>query len=184
MKMIKLNLLPPKEKEEAKLADFIRWLIFFATPISIFLIIFILLLVGTFFSLFVMTRAQEEAIKIRESDSKMQELFQTEERIAEINQILDQVYNKQKETISWTLILEEMSKIMPNGAYLTNFSYNKNNNTISLIGWADERKDVLSVEKLLEENPLFEQVNSPLSNLLKQREINFSFSFKPVINNE
>ena len=179
--MIKLNLLPPKEKEEAKLDDFIHWLTFFATPISIFLIIFVLLLGGTFFSLFVMTKAQEEAIKIWESDSKIQEFFQTEEEIAKLNQILVQVYSKQEETISWTLILEEISKIMPSGAYLTNLSYNKDKNIISLIGWANERKDVLSVKKLLEENPLFEQVNSPLSNLLKQREINFSFNFKPVI---
>jgi len=179
--MIKLNLLPPREKEEAKLADFIHWLVFFTTPILVFLIIFILLLGGAFFSLFVMTKAQEEAIEIRESGSKMQELFQTEKKIAEINQILDQVHRKQKETISWTLILEEMSEITPKGIYLTNFSYDKNSNTIHLIGWAEERKDVLFMEKLLEESPLFEQVNSPLSNLLKQEEINFSFNFKPVI---
>lgn len=179
--MIKLNLLPPREKEEAKLADFVHWLVFFTAPILVFLVIFILLLVGSFFSLFVMTNAQEEAIKIRESDSKMQELFQTENRITEINQVLDQVYRKQQETISWTLILEEMSEITPKGIYLTNFSYDKNRNTVHLIGWAEERKDVLFMEELLEESLLFEQINSPLSNLLKQKGINFSFSFKPVI---
>ena len=179
--MIKLNLLSPKEKEEVKLTDFVRWLSFFITPISIFLIIFILLLTSAFFSLFVMTKAQEEAIKIREGDFKMQRLFKTEEGIAEINQLLAQVHCKQNETISWTLILEEMSKITPKEIYLINFSYNKSKNTISLIGWAEERKDILFMEKLLEESPFFEQVNSPLSNLLKQKEINFSFSFKPVI---
>lgn len=179
--MIKLNLLPPKEKREAKLAGLIHWLVFLAVPISFFLLVFILFLTSTFLSLLIMTKTQDEAIKIRENDFKTQDLLETEEKIAEINQVLDQVHRKQSETVSWTPILEEISKITPKRIYLTNFSYNQSKNTIILIGWAEERKDVLFMEKLLKESPFFDQVNSPLSNLLKQNNIDFSFNFKPVI---
>ncbi len=179
--MIKLNLLPPKEKREAKLASFIHWLAFLAVPIAFFLLIFILFLASSFLSLLIMTKTQEEVIKIRENDFKMQDLLETEEKIAETNRVLNQVHRKQSETISWAPLLEEISKITPKEIYLTNFSYNQSKNTISLIGWAEERKDVLFMEKLLEESPFFDQVNSPLSNLLKQNKIDFSFNFKPTL---
>ena len=179
--MIKLNLLPPKEKREAKLASFVHWLAFLAVPFSFFFLIFILFLASAFLSLLIMTKAQEEAIKIRENDFKMQDLLETEEKIAEINQVLSQVHRKQSETVSWAPILEEISKITPKGIYLTNFSYNQSKNTIILVGWAGGRKDVLFMEKLLEESPFFDQINSPLSNLLKQNEIDFSFNLQPVL---
>lgn len=179
--MIKLNLLPLKEKREAKLAGFMRWLAFLAVPISALLLIFILFLVSAFFSLLIMLKAQEEAIKIRKSDFKTQELLKIEEEIVELNKIIDQVHRKQNKTTSWTLILEEISEIMPKNMYLTSLFYDKSKNTINLIGWAEKRKDVLSLEKLLKESLLFDHVNSPLSNLIKQNDIDFSFSFKPVL---
>ncbi|MEA2113133.1 MAG: hypothetical protein U9P63_00525 [Patescibacteria group bacterium] len=179
--MIKLNLLPLKEKQEAKLDSFIRWLAFLVVPVSVFLLIFILFLVSAFFSLLIMLKAQEKAIKIQEDNFKTQKLLEIEEKIAGINQIITQVHSKQNETISWTLILEEISEITLRDVYLVNLSYDKSKNIIRLNGWAEKRQHVLFMEKLLEKSPLFEHIDSPLSNLIKQDNVDFNFSFRPVL---
>ncbi|MBU1290026.1 hypothetical protein KJ756_02165 [Patescibacteria group bacterium] len=178
--MIKLNLLSPEEKKEAQLTNFIHWLAFLVVPISAFLIVFILFLLGSFFSLSIMLKAQDEAIVLQRSDSRTQELLKIEERIQKTNKILDQIYLKQNKMVSWTLALIEISEIMPDAARLNNFSYRKSDNTLNLIGWAAERKDILSLEESLKESSLFDQVNSPLSNLIKQENVDFSFTFKPI----
>lgn len=163
------------------MANFTRCLSFFAVPILIFLTVFILFLISSLFSLSIMIKTQKEAIEIKGNDFRIQELLEIEEKIEKANQIIGQINIKQNEMVLWTLILEEISEIMPDGARLNNFSYRKSDNTISLIGWAESREDVLLFGESLEESRFFEQVNSPLSNLLKRKNIDFNFTLKPTL---
>ena len=72
----------------------------------------------------------------------------------------------------------KIEQITPRGLYLINFSYQASNNKVSLTGWAENRDKLLRFEKLLKETPYFGEVEAPLSNLIKQTDINFSFIIK------
>ena len=179
--MLKLNLLPSQDKKDLELAKLSRLIASLAVWFLIFLIIFTLLLVSTYFSLSILLDEQKKLIEIRQSDPKMQEVLKIEEKIKQTNQIVKQVYLKQEEMILWTPLLEEMTKIVPSGIYLTNFSYQAVDNQITLNGWANWRENLLYFQESLEEDSFFKEVEAPLSNLIKQRNIDFSFTFKPVL---
>ncbi len=178
--MLKLNLLPLQDKKNLESAELSRLVASLAVWFLIFLIIFTLLLVSTYFSLSILLEEQKKLIEIRQSDLKTQEVLEIEEKIKQANQLVKQIYLKQEEMILWTPLLEKMTEIIPSGIYLTNFFYQKTDNQITLNGWADWRENLLYFQELLEKNSFFEEVEAPLSNLIKQSDINFSFTLKLV----
>jgi len=178
--MLKLNLLPPKDKRRLELIDFSYLLIFFSFRLAIIFIIFILILITTYFSLLILVNAQDDLIKVRQNNERTQLQMEIEGKIKQTNKEAKQVYVKQNELIVWTPILEKLSKITPQGIYLNNFSYLSINNKINLIGFAENRDRLLAFENSLKEIPYFKEVSAPLSNLIKQTNINFNFTLKPI----
>ena len=94
--MLKLNLLPPQDKKDLELAKLGRLIASLAIWFLIFLIIFTLLLVSTYFSLSILLEEQRKLIEIRQSDPKAQEILEIEEKIKQTNQVVKQVHLKQK----------------------------------------------------------------------------------------
>ncbi|MBU1255743.1 PilN domain-containing protein [Patescibacteria group bacterium] len=182
--MIKLNLLPPREKEKLELDKLNNLIFFLAVRIAIFLLIFTLLLIVTYYSLFILLKEQERLIEINENDIRIQQLVKIEEKIKNVNQHLDKIHLKQKESVVWTPILEELAKITPLGVYLSNFSYKLSINKINLSGWAESRDKLIRFKDSLEESVLFNNLESPLSNLIKKNDIDFNFTFEPAPLNE
>jgi len=178
--MIKINLLPSAEKKQLELASFIRLAASFGIWILISLIIFVLLLVSTYGSLAILLKDQNRLIEIRRADRKTQRLVEIEETIKKVNNQLIDIHLKQKELIVWTPVLEELSKITPVEIYLGNFTYQSSLNRISITGLANNRDRLLFFQKQLEDSPYFIEIEAPLSNLIKQTNIDFSFSFQPV----
>ncbi len=178
--MFGLNLLPSKDKKRLELIDFSYLLIFFGFRLVIIFIIFILILVATYFSLFILVNAQDDLIEARKNNEKTQLQIEIEEKIEKTNKEARRVYVKQSELIIWTPILEKISEITPQGIYLTNFSYLSTDNKINLVGLAENRDSLLAFEGYLEEIPHFKEVIAPLSNLIKQTDINFNFTLKSI----
>ena len=173
--MFKFNLLSPGEKEQIELAKLHRLIVIFVAWIFVFLLTFVLLLVSTFFSLSILLKSQNTLIQHREQDEKNKYLVEIEQRIKQANQKLDQVYLKQGDMIIWTSILEKLSNITPSGVYITNLSYQLSNKQVNLSGWANNRNKLLAFQDSLEQASNFIKVDAPLSNLIKQNNISFSF---------
>jgi len=181
---MKINLLPPIEKEKLELDNFNQLFFFLAIRIAIFLLIFTFLLITTHYCLSILLKEQKRLIEINENDIRIQQLIKMEEKIKNVNQQLDKINLKQKELVIWTPILEELAKITPSGVYLVNFSYNLSVNKINLSGWAENRDKLINFKDSLEKSSLFVNLESPLSNLIKQNDINFSFTLEPALLNE
>lgn len=182
--MIKFNLLPPQEKKEVELARFNQFIIFLTGCFLILLIVFIGLLLTTYFYLSTLVDAQNKLIKLEQGDIKTERLTNIEQRISRTNQMVERVFSYQKETILVTPILEELSKIVPSGIYLTDFSYQKATEQIRISGRANERDAILLFQQKLNEDPLFVNLEAPLSNLLKQKNIDFNFGLKIKVSSE
>jgi len=180
--MFKVNLLPPQEKKKLELAELSRLLIFSAVRLVIILAIFILVLVNTYFCLRILINTQNDLIEIRQSDERAQRQAEVEEKIQRLNQDARKIYLKQNDLVLWIPILEDLSKIIPSGIYLINFSYRTSAGQIDLNGWASNRDKLLAFENSLKESSYFKDLESPLTNLIKQTDINFSFTLKPTHN--
>lgn len=177
--MINLNLLPPAEKKELELIRTGFKLRGFILCFFVSLIIFIIFLTNTLLCLSILLKAQNELVEIRQSDKRNQYLLEMEDKIKEINFEMERIVQKQKELFLWTPLLEDLAKIVPRGVVLTGVSYSPSNKRISLNGLAESRENVLLFQEALEKNKSCAEVEAPLSNLLKQKEINFTFTFKP-----
>jgi len=178
--MIKLNLLPPKEKKEIELADFNYLIVSFGVYLLFILIIFSLLLASTYFCLVIFLKTQSLLIEDKKGNKENQSLVETEENIKQANQQINKVFIKERDLIVWTPIIEELAQIVPNGIYLNSFSSQTDTNRINISGWANKRDTLLLFQESLEKSPYFVEIKSPLSNLIKQEDIDFSFSFSPV----
>ena len=179
--MFKVNLLPPREKKGLELAKLSRLLAFFTVRLVIILVIFILVLISTYFCLRIFISTQNDLIKARQSDERVQYQIEVEEKIQQLNQDARKIYLKQDGLVLWIPILEELSKITPSGIYLINFSYLAFTDQINLSGWANNRDKLLVFENSLKKSSYFEEIEAPLTNLIKQTDINFSFTLKPVL---
>lgn len=179
--MFKVNLLPPYQKKELEISNLNHLLFFLFSWLAVFLTILLALLLSAFFSLSILLENQHELIDVRKSDAQTRRLVEIENRISQINQRLNQINLKQKDLVLWTPILEELTKITSSGIYLNSFSYQTGNSQIQLAGWASTRSQLLSFENSLKKSAYFTEVQAPLTNLIKQEDINFSFTFKPVI---
>ena len=178
--MLSLNLLPSREIKKIEIRRFGELLISFAIWFSFFLIIFSLLLSSTILYLSIILKSQSELIEIRENDKKTQYLTEIEDKTKELNKSLVEIYSKQKEIVLWTPIIEELSKITPSGVYLTNFYSQIFAEKTSLKGSADTREKFLYFQDKLGQSPCFSEIEAPLSNLIKQNDVDFIFNFKPL----
>ncbi len=174
--MIKLNLLPPAEKKDLRISEFNRLIFSLAGWFLVILVIFSIFLAGAFLSLSILLKEQANLVAIRESEPQMQNLLKIEDKIKQTNQIIKQINSKQRQMVLWTPLLERLTKTVPAGLYLTNLSYQPSGNRIILNGWADQREDLLCFQRSLEENPFFAEVETPLANLVKEKNIDFSFT--------
>lgn len=178
--MINLNLLPPQQKKEIELANFNRLIVSLGAWLLSILVIFSLLLASAYFCLYIFLKAQNSLIEEKQHDKENQHLTEIEKSIQQANQQIEKVSAKGKDLIIWTPLLEELSKIVPSGIYLKNFSSQTGTYRITISGWANTRDTLLAFEKALKESPCFADIQSPLANLIKQEDISFSFSFLPV----
>lgn len=175
--MLTLNLLPPEEKEILRWERINRLIIFYGGIFFIILVIFVLLLFINLIFLNIQLKAIERLVIVEEKSASAQTIKELKEEIATFNQkleILDQIQSKTK---GYSIILEDLAKIIPSGVRLYSFSFDSKTKKIAIEGYAPERNQVISLKESLEKSSEFNSIESPISNLLKQKDINFRFSF-------
>lgn len=180
MIMIKLNLLPPAYKKNLELTGLRRIFLSLIARIFAVLFIFLIILSSMFLYLSILVRYQEQLIKNEEQDARMKELLTMEETIAVANEKINRVFGNCNERVYWTGLMEKFVGLVPVNIYLTEFHYGAENNELRLSGWASNRNAFLSFQKALESSSLFGEINIPLANLLKQENVNFNFTLKPI----
>ena len=173
-----MNLLSPAEKRDLRITEFNRLVFSLASWLLVILVIFSIFLASAFLSLSILLKEQTNLITIRESEPQMQNLLKIEDKIRQTNQVIKQINSKQRQMVLWTPLLEGLTKIVPTGVCLTTLAYQSNSNQIILNGWANQREDLLRFQKSLEENPFFAEVETPLANLVKEKDIDFSFTLQ------
>lgn len=171
--MLELNFL--SEKEQQKVGHNLIWLVLRNSFVWLLLITFIvvmLLLWSKFFLENNLANVQERGILV--SGSKLTFASQIEQ----INATLDEVEEVQKQYVAWSQVLASITQIIPSGNLVSELAINSPEQTFSLSGFSQTRGDLLNLEKNLKASDLIVELNSPVSNLLKPKDIQFTFSGK------
>ncbi len=175
--MIELNLLPPPEKELLNLDQAQRWLVFYGGAIVLLILGFVTLLGLVWFFILIQLKTYTLTIKNTESSFQGQSIEHQKSLIADFNQNLGKIDRTQQEHKFYSSVLAELANSMPAGARLEGLAIDETD-LVTLSGFASKRSDVLLLKQVLEKSDSFTNVESPLSNLTKQTDINFSFKLK------
>lgn len=172
-----MNLLPKNKKQELSLRKLNRQIIIlgcFAVSAIIGILICLNLI---YLSLYISQQqtSQNNALfnQAQELETQVEDLNQ--ELTGFINQRLAFINKINQEKIYWAQILEKLSRIIPKNIKLTSL---ETSDKIQIAGTAKTRDDVLLLQKALEQEKQFIELESPLSNFVKQSNVDFYFAFK------
>ncbi len=181
--MLKLNLLPPKQKETFEWEKNRRLAIFSSGVFSLFLLLF----GGLLFSGVVYNRIQLEPL----AESIRREEVREETRRAESLESDTRAFVKklrnvrqiQKERDGYELVLRELALLPPSGVVFSSVNIREElsgedtTKTVRIEGHADTRDQVIVMEGTIKRHARFTDLVSPFSNKNQERDINFTFTF-------
>lgn len=172
MKNKMINLLPAENKIAIK-KEYLRRL---AAVFGIFLLSAILviaiLLITLFFIASNQKKAQDESIFLIREHLSLQNEAEISSLVSEINSKISLLGNNQKNARRASEILEKIIGIKTKKIKITSLSFDSGK--ISIYGISETRTDLINFIENLKKEPAFLRVNSPLSNFLKEGNVEFS----------
>lgn len=174
--MIELNLLPPQEKKLLTLERLQRWLLFYGGAILAMAVVFAGLLAATWAFLLIQLKAVTLNLQTQRTSLQGQDLRAQQDLAKETNRQLEKLNQIQINHQYYSAALIELTRLVPSGVRLDTFSLDEKSQA-TLTGYARQREQVIAIQTALEGSVFFENVESPLANLVKSADINFSFNF-------
>lgn len=173
-----LNLLPKNEREELKIEFNIRFLKFFGISIFTILLISAALLFIIYWGLKIQTSSNEKSLEITQAGESGKKIIFMEQKIREINNRTNRINQIQNSLTDPLLIFYRIISIIPEGIILKNMDINFEKKEVNAAGHADLRENLITFQDNLEKSDFAENISRPLSDLLKQKNINFNINFK------
>ncbi|MFH1890819.1 MAG: hypothetical protein ABIJ91_04635 [Candidatus Kuenenbacteria bacterium] len=94
--------------------------------------------------------------------------------IANINRKINQVELVRKDYVKWSRVLVNLLSAAPEGNSIDSLMLDKKNNKAVINGRSETRDNFLELKDGLEHSDLISDLNSPISNILYQKDINFN----------
>lgn len=175
--MINLNLLPEKEKSNLKLDSWRRLILVFAGAVLMGLGFFSLILVGV--NLYLLNNLEKSSalLSLHRQLPLGREIMEIEERLIEASKKLKQISEIESRLSPKSFIIAEIASMIPQNCRLLSLGI-RSDGSVNLVGFTEERSTLLAFKKSLEDNENISDLNFPLANLLKEKDIEFALSFK------
>jgi hypothetical protein len=100
------------------------------------------------------------------------------EKAKEINDKLRIASKVQTDFVKTSRILKELSSRIPEGISLSYIKIDLSNKSIKIAGLAKERETLLSLKEKIMESQVFNEVDSPLQNILQKEDVEFEMNIK------
>lgn len=176
--IIQLNLLPKNEQEELKIEFNIRFLKFFGISILAILLISAALLFIVYWGLKIQTTANKKNLEIIQTGESGKKIIFMEQKIREINNKTSKISQIQNSLIDPLPIFYKIVSLIPEGIILKNINIDFEKKEVNSSGHADLRENLINFQDNLEKSDFAKDISRPLSDLLKQKDINFTINFK------
>ena len=167
-----INLLPPnwarhyKDKQTGIQAWSLTLIISIFVWANFLVVIIVFMLFGI----------QTEELQKSSEHAQSQELNQIATEVKNINALADRILILSLNTNAPQELINLLSQSLKEGIRIDSYSINYDSGTVKLSGLAVNRGALLEFKNSLEENRDFGEIEIPLSNLLKETDINFEFS--------
>ncbi len=170
--MMLLNLLPDERKEAVKYTIYY----YYGLRIGLLLIFMSLIVIVGFKVLEV--KLEKDFLMINETEKELsRQNFDLTQRVTALNTNLLKTENVQKDFAAWADFFYGItSEFPPTGLTVSTMTINRDAGTFSIAGIADSREDYLRFKETLEKNPLLENLNSPLKNIIDAGSTTFTVS--------
>jgi Tfp pilus assembly protein PilN len=173
-----ISLLPVKTEEAYKYQKAVTFIILLRNVTIGIAFFFTLSLFAMYFVMLSLSQTANQSIASLSSAPVSSELLSHEARVKNVNELTATAKLVLSETPLWSTFLEEFSvRIIP-GITITNLSAQSITGEITLTGSAQDRITLNQYKKSLQESPLFESVELPITNLEQKENIAFSMTFK------
>jgi hypothetical protein len=173
-----INLLPQSEKKLIKNKEKEK----ISLILEIIIFNFFLSLILILFSIKIYTAGLVESEKIIFDQTKKEletsEFKDVAQRVNLMNKNfsnLKSFYDNQNSVIS---VIEKLFQTLPDGIYLTSFSYTKNDFQINISGFSGNRDILIEFKNNLEKNNNFEKISFPESTWINATGTTFNLNFK------
>jgi Tfp pilus assembly protein PilN len=171
--MLTTNLLPQKEQKAVRLEKIRRTVIFFTIGIAAILSIGIILLIPSYLLIFIEQQESERSRILEEQasdDTNASEIFSQVQMANRVKKSLQKISQK---TSKASLIADNIF-IHTSPALVVQQLDIQNQGAITIRGRANTRRDLLAFEQLIRESGLFQDISSPLSNIIRDVDITFN----------
>ena len=168
-----LNLLPEEEKENIQKgmrSRFLLWQLFLLFLLEVFLLSILL-------GVYMVLDMQLRSLRMVERTSNYPQerlLNEFQEKFRGTNE--DVIGKFDKTHLSFTQVFLLLDDALPEGVKVSRLT--SQDFTVTLVGKAAKREDVLLLESRLKENECVTKVNIPLSSLFSQQDVDFQVDFE------
>ena len=175
--MIRLNLLPPLQKQVLQREIFLRALFVLFLFAIAWTTVFFLLVVQSWIFISIQNNALAERVRVEGGAESAQKIVAFEEATERANKTIARVLKAGEVPRHDSVrIFDALSALIPSGASLTTVDLNSDTQTLTINGTASTRQDVLSFEENLRgRTDIFAEVIAPLANILTPVDVTFSF---------
>lgn len=173
-----INLLPPEQIKELKQEEIFKLVLTLGIIVLAFLVSLVLILFLIKTLLLIDLNAQEISLEQKQKELKDSEMRELEEKIKQYNLALSGLeifYESQPELTS---ILDKISRVFPEGTYLTSFKFSSQTSQVSLTGFSPNSETLLKFKENLEKTEGLKDLSFPEDLWIQENNINFLVSFK------
>lgn len=171
-----MNLLSHKQKNAIQRDVFNRFLFVFLGIAFLWAMVFLVLAYNSVLYLELQIPAVQERLRVEQETQKANIVMEVESGIKDLNKVLLTIDTiRKKESFNFPYILRVLGRMAPEGVVFRTITFRGKG--IGIQGHAERRAGVLALKKSLEEEPIFTNIVSPLSNIVKEQDINFTFNF-------
>ncbi|MBI2122465.1 MAG: hypothetical protein HYT98_05130 [Candidatus Sungbacteria bacterium] len=175
--MLTINLLPSAEKEGVWHEETQRIIRFFTTGILSACALAIVLIFPIYFSLLLEERELERSLNVEEAasrnlniDAELQKIRTAENRIKLIRDFIST-------PATASTMLEKFFENTGSGITLISLTVKKQGD-VAITGIATTRRNLLRFEKTLRDASMFQDISFPISNIVRETNINFTMQGK------
>lgn len=174
------NLLPPEDQRRIKHDRIKKLIVVVSFGVALVFAAGILLLLPLFFSLRFQKASFVEQLETVKQKPVFAQVENIEKSIDDLNVKLQAFQSNQDKTQNISPVLVELFSLADSSININSLAFTNTNSKLppqlSIRGVVDNRDNLLEFIDLLEQSPFFSAVNSPLTNLLKEFDIEFSLT--------
>jgi hypothetical protein len=175
--MIKLNLIPPYRKEEIKKACLFRIVLKWEGELILILALFIAGLFSINYILKINLSVASDSLSMAMQDnSQYKTIDKYDNEVKDMNKLLANASKIQSGQLYWSKFLVKFDEKVTSGIKIESLA-NKNY-SISLVGLADTRDNLLVFKNGVEKDSCFQSINLPLSDLVSKDNVAFQMDFQ------